>query len=923
MSSTGEDDKSVMSDSSNQTSSTSSTAAVATPNRKYRMNSATTNDESNECIVKTVPGTLSSSGASVASSLLSAAGGNLLEQKKLRKRMALMKLEQKQNHCGGFSSITKAPAGRSFHQAQDDKELLIQAKRANPNSSFHLESSEEQHDSVSKGRVSELRRRRLYEMHHNRPYSSHSKPKKKFKFWEQEKPSPLQFGSQHVVTASKSPAVLMKSPHSNFTKPRRVSSFSDYQDLSTPEARRHYREVTFQDDNNVMMEHSFRGLSSSSFDFDSSWIHPSSGGKLYTTVNDLIGGDDDDDEEPSDIPLLTSPRRALWNEQASALQAQMKNLVLQPKNDEDKDEIMDGLVYDSDEIMTPVKDRQYMSLPLTATKAENTFPTTTNLAALVSPDASSLISPLNAAVSFETPEKVTVPITVSTSEIEAFAGCNGRPNFQDVDETVFPPNAPKKERIHKTPTICAKGAPATVDATTVVSPTDVIPVDERDEAMGIQPMAAIKLSVSPVTGAIQWQSLRRDNNGEFSVANGTNSTRIASMGEVTTTIQALAQQNLDPMGENGNLSMLKLFVDMYQQSTYEEIVQHIPEIKDQGTLVICRGFDFSASTYNSNAEIKSLLAALKNVEKLDSIMLLNFRPKSMVDLAKILNQHPFMFRLHLHLAEGTLNGELLGVLTTAPRLTHVQLDLQESCAIGTLMNSKSIQSLRITSKKTELAKSHVRTLIYGLGSNHTLATLDLAPEMSIEHFRSLCSALKENRRLECLRVSLALASEEDSQVAAIELASLLKVNRSLVTVWNHLSEGSLPPNHVGKRVLQEAFRKNSIIKEVKLYQEDPDESVVSMEKHEEHILGIQPRQRHVVFSNVDEPSAIEEMLSEGDSYSREGDWLVDPKFCDDMFNSISNACSDCMIPDIGDILCGYTGASSSKKKKGGSSVSVL
>jgi hypothetical protein len=944
MSSTVEDHNSVASSSSDQTCSTSSTAAVATPSRKYRVNQ---DIQSDGVVVETSTSatTMSPSGASVATSVLSA-GGSLLDQRKLRKRVALMKLEQNKNLTGNYPSVSKPFTGRSFDQAQEDKEILMQAKRAvaatssgtghlvNLNSCFHLDGDGMKGDfeeSIATDSVSELRRRRLYEMHHNRPYSSQTKPKKKFKFWQQEKHSSSPFGTN---TSNNFSSVFTPSAPKIATEPRRVSSFSDYQDLSTPEARRHYREVTFQDDNNALMDHSFRLRTNSSFDLDSSWIHPSSGSKLYMTVNDL----QDEDEEPSDIPLYTSPRRALWNEQASALQTQMQNLVLRTKVDEDKDEIMDGLVYDSDEIMTPVKERTYVTLPSTTVKVDKKTEAIMDKSALVSPDASSLISPLNAVMSFETPEKVPVPIVTTASVMEDFAACHGPSSFEVADEHVLsPPNAPKKERNHKTPTErdCKEveyTTPVTVDTATTGSPnTDLIPMDEGDEVMGIRPMTAVKLSVSPGTGAIQWQSLRRAGNGKFSVSKGVNSARIASMREVATVIQTLANQKPGSDGATSNNSMLKLFVDLYQQSTYDEIVQHIPEIKDQGTLVICRGFDFSASTYNSVAEIKSLFEALKNVEKLDSIMLLNFRPESMIDLARILNHHPFMFRLQLHLAEGTLNGELLGVMATAPRLTHVQLDIKESCAIGTLMNSKSIQTLRVTSKTTDLAKSHMRTLIYGLGSNQTLTTLDLVPQMSIEHFRSLCSALKENRRLECLRVSLKLTTSEDSQVAAIELANLLKVNRSLVTVWNHLHEESLEPNHVGKRVLQEAFRKNSVIKEIRLHQEDPDESFLSMEKHEEHVLGIQPRpqrqqrqrKRQVVFNEDDEPSNVGDTFSEGDSFSRDGDWLIDTKFCDEMLNAIPSACSDCMIPDIGDVFRHFTGASNKPKKSGGSSVSVL
>jgi hypothetical protein len=213
----------------------------------------------------------------------------------------------------------------------------------------------------------------------------------------------------------------------------------------------------------------------------------------------------------------------------------------------------------------------------------------------------------------------------------------------------------------------------------------------------------------------------------------------------------------------------------------------------------------------------------------------------------------------------------------------------------------------------------MRTLIYGLGSNQTLTDLDLLPEMSIEHFRSMCSALKENRQLENLRISLKLGTEGTSQIAAIELANLLKANRSLVTVWNYWHDVSVAPNRVGTQLLLEAFHKNCIVKEIKLYREDPDESWIFMEKDEDHILGIQPRQRHVVFNHRDEQSGVDDAFSDCESSSRDGDWMVDTKMCD-MMNSIPDVCSDCMIPDVGDVLRDLLGAPASKENNVGSSV---
>ncbi|KAL3916375.1 MAG: hypothetical protein SGARI_007970, partial [Bacillariaceae sp.] len=188
------------------TSSCSTAAAVATPSRKYR---------NQQKSVTSPEASLSPSGAATVTSLLSN-GGSILEQKRLRKRMALMEMERNRN-----LNPTTTSGLRSFDQVHQDKtSALVETKLPVASSAFsstttngnavasfsshtssHFESEDAQSSTTpgvtcsntnanATNGVSELRRRRLYEMHQNRPYSQ-SKPKKKFKFWQQE-PQPQQ-----------------------------------------------------------------------------------------------------------------------------------------------------------------------------------------------------------------------------------------------------------------------------------------------------------------------------------------------------------------------------------------------------------------------------------------------------------------------------------------------------------------------------------------------------------------------------------------------------------------------------------------------------------------------------------------------------------------------------------------------------------
>ena len=485
-----------------------------------------------------------------------------------------------------------------------------------------------------------------------------------------------------------------------------------------------------------------------------------------------------------------------------------------------------------------------------------------------------------------------------------------------------PPNAPRKERIHKTPSpfgafrTSTKTPPTVGTATTVDSSSvgfDVVPMDEsfprdseEDELM--VKMIDIAPTFRPAGDAV-WQSLYQDEHGYFCVTDVVcdeeDRPDNTNLVEVTKTLSAFSKSNRTMSDGDSACSKnetLKLFVDTYQQSTFNQIVERISQLKGLRTLVVCRGLNFSESTYRTNSEMRSLLDAIRTVRGLDSLMLLNFRPQTMVDLAKTLNQHPSMYRLQIHLAEGTLNGELLGVIATAPKLTHVQLEMKESCAIGTLINSKSIQTLRVSSQDIALEKSHVRTLIYGLQSNVTMTTLDLAPAMSVGHFRSLCSALKKNDRLESLRVNLKLFSEEDSQIAAVELANLISCNRTLVSIWNYSYEQARTPNSTGKRILYRSLGRKSSLEDFKFFSEDPNPSW----DEEEAVLGIEPRESRDIILNKDDPSLMNSAsFDTNDSYLQ--DDCFDGKFFD---QNLLNCGSECMIPDISEVIRSFTGTKS-------------
>ena len=479
-----------------------------------------------------------------------------------------------------------------------------------------------------------------------------------------------------------------------------------------------------------------------------------------------------------------------------------------------KDEIMDGLDYEEDEIMTPVKIKRLSSVYDNMTSAEGGFSPTVDEATITE------ISAATKALSAFVTSAAVVMKEAKTPEKEDKTSHWAQP--ENLETSTSEDNIETLSSVHdafklfKDTAMAMASTPATKLITTIPTPLTTKTLesvtDEPEELMVtkiglVDNKRDTNDAEKPNPGGL-WASLFIDTEGFSGAVDANNKAMLEALVE-----GGALQREID------DKNVLKLFIDMYQKDTFEKIVYAIQELKGLQGLVICRGVDKSRPTYRTNDEIASLFGATKQIQQLDSLTLLNFNSDSLTDLAMMIHQQPLLYRLQIQLADGTLNGEILGVIATAPRLTHLSLDFKESCSLGTLMNSKTLESVRINSRDLQLKQSHVRTLIYGLQTNFNLTTLDLGPAISVEQFQSLCIALKQNFRLESLRINMELKTEEDSRIVSLELASLFKENNFLLNVWNY-SYQSCAISEANKHCVFSSLRSNKTMQEFRFFSED-------------------------------------------------------------------------------------------------------
>lgn len=694
--------------------------------------------------------------------------------KRMRKRMIMLRSEQNRVLK---SHLTTISLSKSF----DERESALDQGHNSPDDERDDPCDD---SSLVSDCVSEMRRRRIYETAYGRPYSEKS-VKKKHSFYHLEEELPR-------------PAVLL-SP-----------SFSD------------------------MKNHSFVPESTPSSD---------------KTIR-----------QESSCSSKKNTARVLWKVEATNLTHDVEALVLENYDERQRmkdsfinDEIMDGLGYEDDEIMTPVRIKKFIDIydeakndemereglgqinvvrpityepTITTIVRGQTITPTVNEATVteISEATQALAAFVTSAVGVmkeaKTPEKH--DSIDHWSHLQNFEVNDSKTNT-DIEVTVkdqdflgvaTPFNALK---LFKDKAMAmAAATPANKLMTKIPTPMTTKTVDSNIDDLDLM---VTKLGhdsdyvLEKMDDGVLWPSLFQDSEaGVESCFVGAIDPSNRAMLEALVEGGALKQE-ID--GKN----MLKLFIDMYHNDTFEKIVYAIQELKGLQGLIICRAIDNTRQTYRTSQEIESLFDATRDIQHLESLMLLNFDSGSMTNLAMMIHGQSSLYRLQIQMLNGTLNGELLGVMATSPKLTHIILDIKESCSLGTLMNSKTLESMRVNSRDLELKNSHVRTLIYSLQTNFTLTTLDLSAAISLDLFRSLCITLRRNYRLESLRVNLELTTKEDSSIAALELENLFRENKSLLNVWNY-SYQSCDISAPDKHNVFAALRSNKTMQEFKFFSKD-------------------------------------------------------------------------------------------------------
>lgn len=744
--------------------------------------------------------------------------------KKLRKRMTVMEFERNRKlnaHC----SVGSFPLS-SFVEIKEERDIAANSARICPDYLYEErdDNDDECNISILSDCVSEMRRRRVYEMHHNRPYPIKNNTKKKHIFWEPEKsPGPAVILKQSLPERcndatitfhhqeSREPLTsLSKNFNGNLEQLSKINTPGVLWKIQTTNLRYDFKPVVLKDRRDLAIE-SCSDNRSTSYHNEDEIMKPM---RIHRPIDSKIPEIDFDAEEIIDedsIDNVLSTDNLTNSLPASVMTPTDRDNQAAVSEIQTATQALAAFITSAAYVMNEARDPSEMDGIDPWIDKTNCFTLTSKSKDVE--NSSEINAEDEKRVSF-TPIFEGIKFKYSTEACQETTPIKMVNHTANLNTIYTEQNMVTSTPTNKPTVTTPKTADTSMDEADMMICSPSVSFNVVDENV---------LAVTTLESDVLWPSLFGDS------FEGVDS-------NIKAMLEALVQGGALQRDSSEN-NTLKLFVDMYHKSTFEKIVQCMKCLKGLHALVICRGLDQNRPTYRSVEEIKTLLDALHSTEVLESLMLLNFTSGSLGNFPSMLSHQSSICRLQIQLVDGTLNGETLGVIATAPRLTHVMLELKTSCPLGMLMNSKTIQSVRVNSKDLVLKDSHVRTLVYSLQSSFTLTSFDLAAEISVDQFRALCTTLKKNYRLETIRVNLVLRTESESTIASLELADLFRENHTLINVWNY-SHQSCFVSDTSRREVISGLRNNKSMINFKFFSEDINDWKYTVEENQELISNL-------------------------------------------------------------------------------------
>ena len=270
---------------------------------------------------------------------------------------------------------------------------------------------------------------------------------------------------------------------------------------------------------------------------------------------------------------------------------------------------------------------------------------------------------------------------------------------------------------------------------------------------------------------------------------------------------------------------LTLFVDEYPENSFFSLIESLQSNNVIERIVIFRERTTEAEKRARPLEdMDNLFHAIRNLSKsLVELVLWNFHPEDLLSFSIGISNHPSIGNLNLHMESGTLDQQTLETITTMPSLISLELEVNESFPVWSLLESDSLVLLAVVSTKFDFATNDVLRMAGRIRTNSVLRVLDLEPRIPSWCIGAVMASLRfsHTSQLETFRFSCQNDNEDQGDACMAEILKTIDYETSLSVLWNHSQERFSVSKEMRRETLS-AVNRNPSLKQFHLFKDNED-----------------------------------------------------------------------------------------------------
>ena len=264
----------------------------------------------------------------------------------------------------------------------------------------------------------------------------------------------------------------------------------------------------------------------------------------------------------------------------------------------------------------------------------------------------------------------------------------------------------------------------------------------------------------------------------------------------------------------------KIYLDNCEPSVFRSLASNLSENSRLTDLEVVRS-EGQVETKRSPEELIWFFDVIQSRPKLRKVSLRNFTGDDMAIVSEFLYYHPTLLSISIHLLVGAVDQSTTEAIASIENLLEVELEMQESFSLTPLLESKTLQVLRVISQEFKFKNHHILSMASMLQFNTSLTTLDIEPRMSTLALKTLMISLQLNRTIEKVHFSYRTKDVQDGDESLLEIIHALQANSTLRVIWNYNYENVEVSYKYLDRLLT-TLERNKNMEQFRFFDEDPE-----------------------------------------------------------------------------------------------------